>query len=235
MSEKELEVPIKETQPGMLGSQINQASNVPSEHKNDPAVNLGNELTAQPGNLGGGAINYQKDHDMVQRVLAQAKEEYKFIPKDMMAVANRKDVEKHGHLESFAAGESGTPEYPRPESLSLYKHGLEVYNIDGIQPKDIAGDKMHTDGIANDTRHILNKSLSGSQLDTLYKTANDYQFSINKGQDHVSARRNAVDSAMRGYVVGQWDKESNDAMQYTPDQIELLDNLKHYVKNGVEK
>ena len=230
-----MDIPQEKLPTGLLGSQINQATNVPYEHKNDPKVNLGYELTAQPGNLGGGVIDQQKDHERIQAILAQAKEDYKFIPRDMAAVANRKDIETHGHLESFAAGEPGEPHYPRPTSLPIGQHGLEVYDIDGLQPKDIAGDKMHTDAISNDTRHVFNKSLSGSQLTTLYDQAKDYQSSIDRGQGHVAARRNAVDSAMRGYVVDQWPQESNDAMQYTPQQIELLDSLKHYVKHGVER
>ncbi len=162
----------------LLGSKINELTNMPYEHKNDPKVNLGYELTASPANLGGGLIDHEKDNKRIQDILAKAKDEYKFIPKNMQAVANRKDVDKYGHLESYAAGEQGTLEYPRPTSLPLDVHGLEVYNIDGVHQRDIAGDKMHTDGIANDTRHVLNNSLSGSQLDTLYKTSKDYQYSI---------------------------------------------------------
>jgi len=115
----------------------------------------------------------------------------------------------------------------------MNKPRLEVYNIDGVTPDMIAADALHHSQFAHDTRDILHGSLSDKQKDYLRDKSNDYQLS--KNNDKMSeeySMRNGVDAAMRGYVVGQWPKEVNDGMQYTPHQIELLDDLKRYMKTG---
>jgi len=106
-------VPTKEVpQRGLLGTQINQITDVPEQdhnlqgsykNNNNPEVNQGYEIASKPVNLGGGLISQKRDNEIVQEALQAAKDQYKFIPSDLMAVANRRH--DRYNLEAFPHGE----------------------------------------------------------------------------------------------------------------------------------
>ena len=53
-----------------------------------------------------------------------------------------------------------------------------------------------------------------------------------EGRPEADAIKNATDSALRGYTVGQWPEEINKALAYNPNQLKTLDALKMYMITG---
>ena len=134
--------------------------------------------------------------------------------------------------ETWPAGEEGTPDYPRPASIPMNQHGIEI--TPGMTPDDIAGEVLHVDPYANQIRSQLQASWTPEQIAHLKRESLDY------GQDGPTVdymppeRRlqNATDSAIRGTVVNQWPAEANRNMNYTAHQQLMLDRLKQYMTTG---
>jgi len=179
-------------------------------------------------------MQQEADNQKVQSVLNNAKSQYKFIPKDTLAVANRTKQLGGSYLEAWPKGETGYVGAVRPKELPIDKHGLEVTRVDEVGIKDIAGDTLHHDNYAHEVRTKLGQSIVNNpeQLNKLKAIARDYSFSKDRGMSESDSIRNAVDSAMRGHVVEQWPADKVAAMMYTPDQSKLLEGLKSYMVTG---
>jgi len=110
--------------------------------------------------------------------------------------------------------------------------GVEVFNPQEFKPADLAGEMLHTDPYANMVRDYIRKSLTPQQVDAIKQASGDYQMSIQMGLPEDRAIQNAVDSAIRGYAIGQWPAEVNAGIGYTPQQKYVMDNLVKYMKQG---
>lgn len=162
------------------------------------------------------------DHDLL---VAQTRAKYPFVYNSNAIMI---PGTKPGG-EGWPAGETGDPSYPRPKALPLGQHGVEIGP--GSSPEDVAGEVLHVDPYANQTRAQLKASLSPEQKTYLKKESLDYGNPQGpEEEDH--AWDNAVDSAIRGKVVGQWPDKANQAMNYSPAQQKLLDNLSQYMRTG---
>ena len=141
-----------------------------------------------------------------------------------------------GYAETWPTGETGAPdEYgnpTRPKAFPSKRVGVQIFRPNEFTHHDLAGEMLHVDPYANDTRTKLIKSLSPEQIKSLQDQALDYQATIDEGRPHEDALRNATDAAMRGYVLGQWPQEVNQSMGYNAPQRALLESLKNYTKTG---
>lgn len=156
---------------------------------------------------------------------AEAESKYPFVRwHDPLVVPG----EGENYAETWPAGEEGAPGAPRPKSLPLDRVGVEVrrpeFDADGL-----AAEMLHVDPFAVGTRKALDASLSSAQNKYLHRQALDYN---HKDVSWEQAQNNAIDSAMRGYVFGQWPAEANAGMAYNPRQQALLDALKAYTVKG---
>lgn len=159
--------------------------------------------------------------------IVRARSKYKFI--DKLGVAMLPSSKKGG--EGWPAGEPGSPDAPRPKEIPIDKHGIEVGP--GSSEDDIAGEVLHVDPFANQIRQRMTQSLRPDQVEFLKKEALDY--GDDKDPDVGTPEHgmdNAVDSAIRGHLVGQWPKSANDAMKYSPEQMDMLNQLGSYMKSG---
>jgi hypothetical protein len=170
--------------------------------------------------------------------LQAAQEEYPFIKQHNPVVVDRpksdlvKQSNDRGYAETFVTGETGKPSDPRSKTLPAERPGIEVYRTNDFKNNDLAGELMHQDKFANKIRGQLQNSLTPAQIRTLKDNAGDYKMSLDENMSEDAAMRNATDSAMRGYVVNQWPDKYNKEMNYSKDQLKLLNSLKDYTKTG---
>ena len=170
--------------------------------------------------------------DYVKDLLGQATQTYPFVAKhNPMVVVN--PMEDKGFAETYPIGETGAPldggGYSKHKSLPIDRVGVEVFKPDQFTHHDLAAEMLHIDPMANETREALIKTWSPKQLKTLKEHALDYQATLDEGRPEADAIKNATDSALRGYTVGQWPEEINKALTYNPNQLKLLNALKSYM------
>jgi hypothetical protein len=168
-------------------------------------------------------------------LLNNAVQQYPFIAShDVSLATHPKDKKDWGYAETWTPGDAGWQGTQaqgyvnRPSEFPLKGLGIDIYNPAGMGVNDIAGEVMHGDARANAARDVLTQSLTEQQKNIL-RQQGDYQMT-NAPED--IKMRNAADSMMRGYVVGQWPKEAIDEMQLSPNQRANLDSLKQYMTTG---
>jgi hypothetical protein len=170
--------------------------------------------------------------DYAKNLLEQATQTYPFVAKhNPMVVVN--PAENKGFAETYPIGETGAPlpegGFNKHPSLPIDRVGVEIFKPDQFTHHDLAAEMLHIDPMANQTRKTLMESWSPDQLKTLKEHALDYQATLDEGRSETDAIKNATDSALRGYTVGQWPEEINKALAYNPDQLKSLDALKSYM------
>lgn len=169
--------------------------------------------------------------DYLNSLYQQAVAEYPFIASHAPVLTMGKG---EGYAETYPIGETGAPlgngQFSRPASLPINKIGIEVYKPQDFTYKDLAGEVLHGDPVANETRQKLLESLTPDQLDKLKFHALDYEESIKLGMSEELALRNLADSALRGYVLNQFPEEVNKDIGYNKNQQQLFKSLEDYMK-----
>lgn len=155
----------------------------------------------------------------------KARQKYPFLRNQVMVPS-----QKPGTSEGWPIGETGADDAPRPKGIPIDKAGLE-YDTKGNED-DVAGEALHGDPFANKIRDKLAKTLTPAQITFLKKEALDYG-DDSSGMSEEHRMQNAVDSAIRGKLVGQWPAEAVAGMNYTPEQQGILNQLQQYMKTGV--
>ena len=169
--------------------------------------------------------------DYSEILLRDAVKQYPFIAKHNPMVALGSGGSEN-YAETWPADEEGDAANPRPKEFPIGRVGVQVFKPNAFKASDLAAEFLHIDPKANAARDALRKSMSSDQLAKLKKEAADYGESIRSGQSEDRAVQNAIDSALRGYTTGQWPKEANDRMNYSPQQRKILDDLKQYMVTG---
>ena len=175
--------------------------------------------------------------DYSTSLLEEATKTYPFIAKhNPMVVVN--PMEDKGFAETYPIGETGAPlpegGFSKHSSLPIDRVGVEIFKPDQFTHHDLAAEMLHIDPVANQAREALTKTWSPKQLKTLKEHALDYQATLDEGRPETDAIKNATDSALRGYTVGQWPEEINKALAYSPEQLKVLNSLKNYMATGNE-
>ena len=167
-------------------------------------------------------------------LLGRAKAAYAFINQYNPAVhinPNHSNPENY-FAETFLPNDEGYGEYRRPQQFPSNLTGVEVYKPDQFTEHDLAAEFLHRDPIAHATRAELLKSMTPAQF---AQVQNEGDFAQPKSGPPLSLDQrlnNITDAMMRGYTIGQWPKEVNDRLQYSPKQLELLNGLKKYMTTG---
>ena len=169
--------------------------------------------------------------DYIQQLLQEARTQYPFISQHSpQVVLGTGD----GYAETYPVGETGRPlgggRFSRPTSLPIDQVGIEIYKPKEFTARDLAGELLHIDPYANKIRDQLIKTWSPEQIKALQEHALDFDATLAEGRPIQDAIKNATDSALRGYAVGQWSPEVDKALKYTPKQMELLNSLKKYIQ-----
>lgn len=169
--------------------------------------------------------------DYLATLLAAAQQQYPFIRyHDPLVVMGSG---QNDYAETWPVGETGDAQYPRPADIPADRVGVQVFRPNDFKAADLAAEMLHIDPWANATRDRLLQSLSPEQIVRLKRESGDYQQSVSMGMSERDALRNAADSAMRGFTVGQWPADANQRMGYTPDQTAMLNALRNYMQTGV--
>lgn len=161
-------------------------------------------------------------------IVDEATKKYGFLKKHNFAQIVTPQ-EGRGYAETWPAGEVGGEDYPRPQEIPLDRNGVQIFQPDKFTIDDIAGEAMHIDPQAQEVRKNFYNTLTPSQFSELRRQP-DYMAG---NVDDERRIQNAVDAAMRGYVVNQWPKEAVDTF-FTPDQRAMLDGLKQYMTQQPE-
>lgn len=169
--------------------------------------------------------------DYAAELLAKARAEYKYLDRHNPVVTVGKG---EGFAETWPIDEPGAPHDPRPRGIPIDRHGVEVRMPEKFSHHDLAAEFIHIDPVANNARRELLKSMTTDQIHTLQDNANDYKMSEKLNLPYSKAMENATDSALRGYTTGQWPASVDKAMNYSKEQQQILDDLKEYMKSGVE-
>jgi hypothetical protein len=137
-------------------------------------------------------------------------------------------------LETWPAGEEGTPDYARPEDLPLDQTGIEV-NSSQVQPKDIVGDLASHDMAQNDPNMTgyyreFERSLTPEQharLRDQYQWAQQNEGEQRPYEDWYQA--SGLPAYFRGGAFKQWD---NPDQYYTPEQTHEQGRMLQYLQTG---
>lgn len=135
------------------------------------------------------------------------------------------------YLESWAAGETGSPSFQRPAQLPLDKFGVENYRAD-TKPIDVLGDVVshqliNTDPKVKQVYSDFTASLEPWQKDRLRKQYAHAQASFGEKRPFDAwAESSGVPAYFRGRPFQQW-PDSDD--MYTPKQREMLDGMMRYL------
>lgn len=169
----------------------------------------------------------------IPSLMQQAMQEYPFVAKYNPNVVLGQG---QGYAETYPVGETGRPlgggKFSRPSTLPIDQVGIEIYRPKDFTARDLAGELLHIDPYANKIRDELIKTWTPEQIKALQQHALDFDATLAEGRPVQDAIKNATDSALRGYAVGQWSPEVDKALKYTPKQMQLLNNLKTYIKTG---
>ena len=158
--------------------------------------------------------------------------DYKFLDKLNIKQINMPYIGK-GYAETWPIDETGSPDYMmRPNELPINQHGISVFQPDKWTSNDTAGEGLHIDPMAKQYRKRLLETLSPEQLNQAKAEFNDYSFGSNLPE--TKRVENLTDALMRGYTVGQAPDSFNQSF-YNDQQKGLLDQLKRYMKTGVNE
>lgn len=163
-------------------------------------------------------------------LLSSAIEKYPFIKKhNPVVILTPKD--DMGYAETWPIGEEGDSLFKRPSSLPINSLGIQVFKPEKFSLHDIAGEVLHVDSKAKEVREKIKSSLSKDQIDYL-KSVPDYVSGENLSDD----RRldNAVDSSIRGYLLGQWPKQEVEKF-FNSEQKKSLNGLLNYMTGKDDK
>jgi len=161
-----------------------------------------------------------------EELLSAAKRDYPFISQHDPIIITGDSGE--GYAETWPPYEEG-PENNRPKEFPIDKTGIVIGSPEEFSHHDLAGEILHVDPMSHATRENLMKSWTPHQLTELEKQSRDWQTTLNEGRPVEHAIRNATDAAIRGYILNQWPDDANKRLNYRPEQIEKLENLKTYM------
>ena len=147
-----------------------------------------------------------------------------------------------GYLESYPVGETGSPQYPRPENLPIDVMGIDIRKQD-TTPEMIAGDYVShymtdNDPFIKDNYNKFINSLTPEQLDRQKNRYNDYTrgYYVNEQGNQVKLpiekrsfeKWKSVsdnDGIYRGLLFNQWNPNS-----YTEEQHKLNKQAQKYLQ-----
>jgi hypothetical protein len=169
-------------------------------------------------------------------LLQRAKQQFPMLNQMQLGYKNTpgKYTEGGNQLESWPAGEPGTPDRPRPQDFPLNRFGIENYNPH-TRPIDLMGDVAshqlrYTDPLVKRTYEQFEASLTpeqNSRLKAQYqdaKTQEGETRSFEQWREHTG-----LPAYFRGYAFQQWDQPER---LYTQEQRRSFDQMMGYLRGA---
>jgi len=139
---------------------------------------------------------------------------------------------RDGYLEFWPPGESGPPDYPRPEEFGD-SPGVEIYKED-TKPIDVLGDVtshwlIEQDPIVSKYYDDFKQSLTPDQRQRLKGQYSYAQQNFDETRPYEQwESMSGMPGYFRGYPFKQWPDEFNQKA-YTPEQRSELDRMMGYL------
>ena len=138
--------------------------------------------------------------------------------------------ELRGYAETYPIGETGPPNRLAPGDVN--RNRIEIFRPTEFSVNDLAAEGLHVDPYSQETRNALLHTLTPAQVSRLKEQAGDYAMSVEEGLPERKAMENTVDSAMRGYAFNQDNNLVNEGMNYSPEQMSILNGLRNYTRGA---
>lgn len=166
-------------------------------------------------------------------VIAQAKRQWPILNNPKLAyLYTPRSGPNVPYLETFAPGEGGGPDEPRPSQFPMDKYGIQVYKSD-TQPVNVLGDAVvhmmrFTDPVVKSYYDKFEQSLTPEQHAILQR---QYNYHVaNNGEKRPYQQwyeQSGLTQLFGGYVFGGTKKWPE--TYYTPEQIKQFDAMMQYL------
>jgi len=140
-------------------------------------------------------------------------------------------------LEFWPPTEEGDQQFPRPKGLPMGQPGLQIISPD-TSPNDVAADVVSHYLVNTDPTlkaEYQKFSDSFNTPDGQRRLHEDYKYDYdNSGERRPFdqwAKTTRIPDYLRGYTFKQWPEKAYPHM-YTPDQIQIMDQIKAYLQSG---
>ncbi len=158
-----------------------------------------------------------------------AVEMYPILEEYPYTVVETPDKNSPYYLEHFSPEETDSPEYPRPDGIPIDEYGLQIFK--DVKPEDVAGDIISHHLVNAD--EILSKKYQRFKdvvpLETMVSRYNYHKENLGEERNFNDwVERTGYPELFRGYVFNQFDEKTKNKI-YTPEQIEVLDDIKEYI------
>jgi hypothetical protein len=172
--------------------------------------------------------------DAPPTLLDQARQDYPLLLNYDIAYKNNPGGGQ-GFMESWPAGETGTPQQPRPAEFSPNRFGVENYNP-ASRPIDLVGDVVshhlvNIDPNIRQTYQQFTGSLQPWQEDILRGQYQHAQANAGETRPYEAWRAaSGVPAYFRGYAFQQWPADFNQRA-YTPQQLNSFDQMMQHLRS----
>lgn len=166
-------------------------------------------------------------------LMERAQAQYPVLAQSRVPFANNLG-RSSGYLESWAAGEPGSSNFPRPPQLPMDQFGVENYRAD-TKPIDVLGDVVshhliNTDPRLKQTYSDFVASVEPWQRDRLREQYNYAKTKLGEARPYDAWEKDSgLPAYFRGRPFQQW-KNSDD--MYTQQQRKMLDGMMRYLGGG---
>lgn len=168
-------------------------------------------------------------------LLDRAQQQYPILRDKGILFTDSPGTQTGNMLEAWPPDETGDPSYPRPKEFPMGQYGIQNFSRE-TTPNDVAGDVV--------SHFLVN---SDPSLKPLYeqftktfdtpegqdRLRQDYSYArANEGERRTMkdwAQADRIPAYLRGRVFGQFPERAQTAA-YTPDQIQILDQIKAYLQ-----
>jgi len=170
-------------------------------------------------------------------LLDRAQQQYPILRDKGILFTDTPNTQTGNMLEAWPPDETGDPSYPRPKEFPMGQYGIQNFSPE-TTPNDVAGDVV--------SHFLVN---SDPALKPLYeqftKTFDTPEGQDRLRQDYSYARQNEgerrpmkdwaqadrIPAYLRGRVFKQFPEKAQTGA-YTPDQIQILDQIQALIQGG---
>jgi len=169
---------------------------------------------------------------MGQMMFQKAQQEYPYLADKQIPFVYTPKEGSENLLESWKAGEPGEPGYERPAQIPLNQFGIQVFNPEGGTPLNILGDYVSHYGVENDPKLAAYYQQFQNLLDPTAMQER-YQYHTKKlGEKRPYEQwyeMTGLPEIFRGYTFNQFGPREQAIKEYTPEQLNVLDQLRSYL------
>lgn len=170
-------------------------------------------------------------------LLERAQQQYPILRDQGLLFTDTPNTQTDNMLEAWPPNETGDPSYPRPKEFPIDKYGIQNFSPK-TTPDDVAADVVSHFLVNSDPTLKAEYQQFSDSFNTPAgqdRLRQDYSYArANEGEKRPMAewaQADRIPAYLRGYTFKQWPVKAYSQM-YTPDQIQIMDQIKAYLQNG---